>query len=165
MKIIIIYDSAYGNTEEIAKAIGRTLKDKAEVSISKVGNINPENAGEADLLIIGSPTRIFSPTRAIVDFIRAIPESTLQGVKIATFDTRFSFRDVRSRLMYNLMIMFGYAARPLTRKLVRKGARCIIKPEGFYVEGYRGPLKYDEVERASNWAEEVLEAYKKFEMK
>ncbi len=157
MRIMVIYDSAYGNTEEIAKAVAEGLKDKGEVSVFKVDNVRPGDIKDIDLLIVGSPTRVFSPTRAIVDFIRAIPEGALEGTRIATFDTRFSFRDVRSRLMYNLMIMFGYAARPLTRKLVRKGGECIIKPEGFYVEGYRGPLKDDEVERASRWAEQIGE--------
>jgi hypothetical protein len=51
------------------------------------------------LLIIGSPTRAFKPTKAIVDFLIQIPSDGIKGIKVAAFDTRVNTEDVNSRIL------------------------------------------------------------------
>ena len=43
MKAIVIYDSLYGNTEQIAQAIGGGIE--GEVKVVKVGEVEPEELG------------------------------------------------------------------------------------------------------------------------
>ncbi|MDW7650182.1 MAG: hypothetical protein SCK29_00780 [Bacillota bacterium] len=47
---------------------------------------------------------------------------------------------------------FGYAAKPIADKLVRKGGSLASTPEGFYVKDSEGPLKDGELKRAGDWA-------------
>jgi len=63
MKSLIVYDSMYGNTEKIAKAIGDGLT--GEVKVVRVGEVNPAELKTFDLLILGSPVHGGRPTPAI----------------------------------------------------------------------------------------------------
>jgi flavodoxin len=52
----------------------------------------------------------------------------------------------------------GYAAKPIADKLKKKGGKLVLPPEGFFVQGSEGPLKEGEVERAAEWAKQLLAA-------
>ena len=43
MKVLIVYDSVFGNTEKIAQVIGNAMGSQAEVNILRVGNVKQEN--------------------------------------------------------------------------------------------------------------------------
>ncbi len=149
MKVLIVYDSAYGNTEKIAKAIGGAIT--GEVKVLRAGEANPSELKTIDLFIVGSPTQGGRPTPAIRDFLNKVPESSLQGINIAAFDTRIPTR---------LVGVFGYAAGRIANNLKGKGGTLIAPPEGFFVKGTKGPLKEGELERAADWAKGILESKK-----
>ena len=155
MKTLVIYDSAFGNTEKIAQAIGKALGSSTDVGILRVTNVKPEQLTGLKLLIIGSPTRAFSPTPATNKLIATIPRNGLKGIKVAAFDTRILIDDVDARILPPLMKTFGYAAKPIANKLRKKGGELIVPPEGFFVDGTEGPLKDGELERAANWAKKI----------
>ena len=156
MKVLIVYDSVFGNTEQIAQAIGNSLGSKENVEILRVSEVKPEQLIGLELLIVGSPTRVFKPTKAIMNFLNKIPLNVLKGVKVAAFDTRISTADVNSRLLNILVKLFGYAAKPIAYKLEKKGGSLIIPPEGFFVIDSKGPLKDGELERAADWAKQII---------
>jgi len=149
MKALIVYDSVYGNTEEIAKAIGSAIN--GDVKVLRVGEVNPSELRMIDLLIIGSPTQGGRPTPAIQDFLDKIPEPSLQGINIAVFDTRMSTKFVR---------IFGYAAGRIASSLKGKDSTLAVPPEGFFIKGTQGPLKEGELERAAAWARGIIEGKK-----
>ena len=68
MKAVVIYDSFFGNTEKVANAIGGALGDPKDVSVCRVNDANPDLLKNAEILLVGSPTRAFSPTPAIKEF-------------------------------------------------------------------------------------------------
>ena len=63
IKTLIVYDSVYGNTEKIAKAIGDAIID--EVKVLRVGEVNISELKTFNLLIVGSPTQGGRPTPAM----------------------------------------------------------------------------------------------------
>ena len=152
MKTLVVYDSVFGNTEQIALAISRSLGSKEEVETFRVSDIKPEQLNGLKLLIIGSPTRGFKPTKAITEFLNKIPSNGLEGVRVLAFDTRLCTADVNSRLLNILVKIFGYAAKPIADTLKKKGGSLIIPPEGFFVKESEGPLKDGELKRAADWA-------------
>lgn len=158
MKVLIVYDSIFGNTEKIALAISNSLGSKENVETFRVSDIKPEQLVELRLLIVGSPTRAFRPTKAITNFLKKISSNGLKGVKVAAFDTRISPTDVNSRFLNILVKLFGYAAKPIADKLGKKGGELIIPPEGFFVKGTEGPLKDGELERAAYWVKLITKA-------
>jgi flavodoxin I len=96
MKTLIIYDSFFGNTEQVAQAMGKALSSRDQVELCRVSDVKPEQLEGVKLLIVGSPTRGFRPTPAIVDLLKGIPANALQGVKVAAFDTRIATSDIKS---------------------------------------------------------------------
>jgi len=156
MKALVIYDSYFGNTEQIAQAIGNVLGSQEDVGTLRVGNLKPEQLTGLELLIVGSPTRGFRPTAAITKRLRSIPTNGLSGVKVAAFDTRISIADMGPAILRFLAGLFGYAAKPISDRLRKKGGRLTVPPEGFLVMGAEGPLKEGELERAADWARQVM---------
>ena len=151
MKALVVYDSVFGNTEQIAQAIGNALGSQKDVEILRVSNVKPEQLMGLELLIVGSPTHGGRPTSAIQDFLNKVSEPAIRGTNVAAFDTRFSTRLVR---------IFGYAAGRIADSLKRNGGTLIASPEGFFVKGKEGPLKEGEIERAASWAKVIVKSKK-----
>lgn len=158
--VLIVYDSFFGNTEQIAHAIGRNLGPEGQMSIVRVGEVRPDHLRDLMLLVVGSPTRAFKPTPAIMKFLKAIPKNGLEGVRVAAFDTGIPLTDIRASVLRFLVRILGYAARPIAGRLRKKGGVPVAPPEGFFVAGTEGPLKEGEVERAEGWGRQILEKIK-----
>ena len=149
MKALIVYDSVYGNTEKIARAIGGAIA--GEVKVLRMDEVDYSELKTLDLLIVGSPTQGGRPTLAIQDFLNKVTEAAIKGLNVAAFDTRFSTR---------LVGIFGYAAGKIADSLKRKGATLVLSPQAFFVKGKEGPLKEGELERAAVWAKEIVKSKK-----
>ena len=164
MKVLIVYDSAFGNTEQIARAMGDALRspDDAgivhDANIVRAGSARPDQLKGLDFLIVGSPTQGFRATEAMTQFLAGIPDRALNGVKVAAFDTRFSIEDTKNFALRLLLKKGGFAAKPIAEVLVKKGGELIVPPEGFIVKDKKGPLKQGELERAAAWARQVVAA-------
>ena len=158
MKALVVYDSFFGNTEKIAQAIGDSLGSSMEVEICRVSEFTPEQLKGLNLLIAGSPTRAFRPTKATTSFLKGIPAGGLTGVKVAAFDTRIALADVNSGVLNTMVKLFGYAAEPIGERLRKKGGSLVVPPEGFFVSDSEGPLKEGELERATAWAGSIIAA-------
>ena len=156
MKALVIYESFFGNTENIARAVGEALGEQMEVEVQKVGDVQPGQLKGLDLLVVGAPTRGFRPSPDVSHFLKNLPAQSLKGVKAAAFDTRILEEDVNSRVFRFLVRYFGYAAKPIAQRLRKKGADLVISPEGFCVEDTEGPLKEGELERAAAWAKHIM---------
>lgn len=162
MKALVIYDSAYGNTAQIARAIGDALGSPADVATLQVGEVTPDQLSGLELLIVGSPTQRFSATPAISGFLKSLPEHALRGVKVAAFDTRFTrehMKSVSSVLSFSAGLVgdSAYAAKSIASALKKKGSALVTPPEGFYVKDTEGPLLEGELERAAEWARRINE--------
>ena len=156
MKVLIVYDSVFGNTEQIAQAISDSLGSKENVETLRVNDVKIEKITGLDLLIVGSPTRGFRPTKAITNFLKRISTNGLNGVKVAAFDTRFSLSSIESSVLRFIVKTGGYAAKSIANRLKKKGGDLIMPPEGFLVTGEEGPLKKGELERAADWVKIVI---------
>jgi flavodoxin len=140
MKTWIIYDSQYGNTEKVARAIGEAVAGQ----VCRVSEVKLADLKGFYLVILGSPTHGGWFTEGVRDLLKASP--TLEGVKAAVFDTRTK------------KSLFGFAAPRIARSLEKNGGKLLAPPEGFIVLGIEGPLKEGELERAAGWAKQVVNA-------
>jgi flavodoxin len=145
MKSLVIYDSYFGNTEKVAKIIAEELNTKAV----NVKEFQQELLENIDLLIVGSPTRIFTSSPNIKNFLNHLPN--IDGVKVAAFDARMRIDEKTPGILRFLSNIFGYAAEPMLKKLEKKGGKKVLESEGFYVKDTEGPLEEGEEERIKNW--------------
>lgn len=156
MKALIVYDSVFGNTEKVAQAMGTALEAQADVAVKRVGDVTAADVSELDALLVGSPTRKFTATADVKSWLNDLPSGSLQGVKVAAFDTRIEIKEDTPGILKFFVKLFGYAAEPLAKKLVKRGGTESMPPEGFIVEGTEGPLREGELARAAAWATQIL---------
>jgi flavodoxin I len=152
MKVLVIYDSMFGNTEKIAQAIAKGFSKTDKVKTLRVGEVNLSDFDPLGLLIVGSPTQGGRPTISLQEFIKKIPDNALKDLKVAAFDTRIEAQGAGLRFITKVL---GYAAPRIADSLKVKGGNLVVPPEGFIVEQKEGPLKKGELERAVEWAKKL----------
>ncbi|MFX1277561.1 MAG: flavodoxin family protein [Promethearchaeota archaeon] len=89
MRVLIVYDSKYGNTEKVAKLIAEGIisnKDN-EVIVNNVKDVKLKTETSYDLILIGSPNHFGRHIGSIKKFINKLPKSQLKVKAYAVFDT------------------------------------------------------------------------------
>lgn len=143
-KIIVLYDSGFGNTKQIAEAIVGEMGGSA--SLLHVSEFTKEHLNDLAVLIAGSPINAFMPTEKMQAVLKLIPAGALKGVKAASFDTRAH------------VWIHGDAAKKISKRLAAAGAEIISDPMFFHVTGKEGPLAEGEIERATAWGRRLVES-------
>jgi len=170
MKVVIVYESMYGNTHQIAQAIARGFGSTDEVVVTPAQHADVRNVVEADLLIVGGPTHVHGMTRPLtrhnaVEVARQKPEQfttepeaegsgvrelldTLRAgyAKMAAFDTR----------MTGPASLTGRASKGISRRLRELGYRELVEPMSFLVTK-ETHLVDGEEERARQWGAQLAQ--------
>lgn len=169
MKVLIVYESMFGNTHEVATRIAEALAYRAEVSTVPVGEARADLVTGADLLLVGGPTHIHTmsskTSRAsavdsaakagsdlqldpdaegpgLRDWFDGLP--TCDGVAAAAFDTR----------MDRSAVLTGRASKGIARRLKKHGCTLLTAPESFLVDDHNH-LVAGEADRAAVWAQSL----------
>ena len=71
MRACVIYFSQTGNTKQFAETIAETLKT---AELFDIVNTDPSEVRDCDVLIIGTPTHGFSPSKEALAFVEGLPE-------------------------------------------------------------------------------------------
>lgn len=152
MPALVVFESFFGNTEVVARAIAEALGAPHAARARRVDQLEPGDLANVDLLVVGSATRAFRPSPATQAWLRSLPPGRLEGVRVAAFDTRMDVAQVGNPLLSVLARLLGYAAEPIAKGLERAGGTPVGPPAGFVVEAKEGPLREGETDRARAWA-------------
>ena len=148
MSIVIVYDSIFGNTAQVAQAMAAEVPGARAIPVRDAATLD---LNDVTLLVVGSPTRGFRPTPGMQEFVDGLGNDMLAGRRAAAFDTRLDLETVHPAPLRWVREVGGYAASTLERMLADKGCVMIGKPAGFLVGGTEGPLQQGELERARSW--------------
>ena len=157
MNSLIVFDSKYGNTEKLARAIFERLAAVGEARIVSVGEATDALAQRPELMVVGGPTQRHGASPDMRAFLGSLPRRSLVGVRSAAFDTRYNMNASLS----------GSAARRVAQALRRAGCSAAVRPESFFVTrdapaaGEKRPpeaveLESGELERARAWADALI---------
>jgi hypothetical protein len=157
---LVVFESMFGNTEQVAHAIADGLAESMEVNLREVTENPSAEPGRYDVIVVGGPTHAFTMSttksraeawrrggrmgviktgiREWLDALPTLPPTSLT----ATFDTR-----VRR--------FPGSAARAATRRLARHGSASVVGPRSFYVLRETGPLAPGELDKARGWGRSI----------
>lgn len=159
MKALVVYESMFGNTEQVARAVTSGLSEHLEVELAEVTNAPAEITESFELIVVGGPTHAFSMTRPSTreDAFKqgAAQGSTALGLRewlehlrkgphselVATFDTRVA----------KVRHLPGSAAKGAAKVAHKLGYAAAAQAESFYVEDVSGPLLAGELDRARAW--------------
>ena len=89
MKVLIIYDSKYGNTKIAAENILRGIREfeEIETDISYVKDIDVGKVVDYDAIVLGAPNHMGKPSRIMKRFVDRLSELDLKAKNIAVFGT------------------------------------------------------------------------------
>jgi hypothetical protein len=159
VRALVVYESMFGNTEEVALAIADGLRSTGVVvDAVEVGSAPPLPDDGVSLLVVGGPTHAFglsrtgtrasaesqaerplvSRTVGLRDWLAALPARS-RPASAAAFDTHID------------KPVPGSAAHAAERRLRARGYRIATEAESFYVADVAGPLLEGELARARDW--------------
>jgi flavodoxin len=157
MKTLIVYFSKFGNTRRVAQAIAATMKQTEDAHVVGLDQLTTSDFEGVDLVVLGSPTHGFTVPEAVRSALAALPPGILAGKSVAAFDT--TVRPWPLRLFR--------AAPKLLRQLRQLGGQPIAQPQTFFVRtsstqgtGERDLLFEGQIDRARDWAQEILKQLK-----
>lgn len=158
MKILMVYDTMFGNTERIAQAMVDATTDQHQAELVRVQDVTTAQLQSCDILVIGSPTHGFRPTPDIASRIKRLSSEVPEAkFRYAVFDTRSDIDEIDSKILSSMVRLFGYAAASMDKTLAKRGFKRAEAPAGFIVHGKEGPVKDGEIDRATAWMRSVME--------
>jgi hypothetical protein len=163
MKAIVVYESLWGNTAAIARAIAEGIGPEARAL--STAEASGAAIADADLIVAGAPVIAFSlPSEKILESIRANPGDAPTPPDLSHPSMR-AWLDALPRgsgraSAFETRIWWspGGATAAIMRGLESAGYRPVAKPSRFIVKGKYGPLREGELERARLWGVELAQA-------
>jgi len=149
---LVVFDSTYGNTEIVARAIAEVLALRSPVRTLRPEQFQPGHLEGVTLLVVGSPGRSPRPSPGILSWLAKLQLGSLQDVRVAAFDTRLDVSGGRRPVAALLGRWFGYPAARIERRLLLAGGDLAAPAQGFVLEGPLGPPREGETDRARAWA-------------
>ena len=161
MKAVVVYESLWGNTAAIARAIADGLGSEARALTTDEATADAISG--ADLVVAGAPLLGFAlPTDEMIKSIAdnpANPESDTSHPSMRTWLDGLSgcaggCAAFETRIWWSP----GSAAKKIAAELEGAGFSAAASPEKFIVTGRYGPLKDGEIERAREWGAKLSES-------
>jgi flavodoxin len=151
MNVTVVYESRYGNTARIARAIAGALEGTEPVRVVEASEPTAFNVRPGDLLFVGGPTEGHGVSPTLRCRLDEVPAEKLKNVAVAAFDTRLNWP----------AFLAGSAAHGIARILQQKGGHLVLPPESFLVTGMKEEvhLVEGEIDRAGTWAVKVHRAF------
>lgn len=162
-RALVVYESMWGNTEQVARAIASGLGQTLSVEVTEVSSAPAEPGAELDLIVVGGPTHAFSMSRestradaldrgashgrrdkGLRDWLEALSNRPRRQ-QVVSFDTRVE----------KMRHLPGSAAKSAARIAHRHGFDRAAEVRSFYVADLEGPLLDGEVERAEAWGRQL----------
>jgi hypothetical protein len=176
MRVVIVYESLFGNTRRVAEAIAAGAREavpEADVGCIRATETNRDEALGADLLIVGGPTHQCGLSSGVsrrlglkADHIAAAREA---GHRVEPDAAGPGIRDWFMALPLAAAGSLGAAfdtrtdatvkdgsADGIALRLRRHGYELVTEPEGFVIDNTQGPLHSGELARARAWGGRLL---------
>lgn len=163
MKAIVVYESHWGNTAAVARAVAEGLGPESRALTTD------EASGlaltEADLIVAGAPVMAFSlPSDKMLDSVAADVGKAPTPPDLSHASMRSWLDDLpqghASAAAFETRLWWspGGATGAIERGLASAGHHKIAKAARFVVKGTYGPLREGELEHARSWGAELLQA-------
>jgi flavorubredoxin len=145
-KVIVIYESKYGNTKLVAEAIieGISEIEGIEAILSELKEVDLNNIADYDAILVGSPNHFGGPTRSIKKFIDKLGKLNLKGKMFAVFDTYLG-KD------------FKKAVKKMEKRINEKvsGSKQLAPGLSIKVQGIKGSVSEGELPQCKEFGKKI----------
>ncbi|MFX0167265.1 MAG: flavodoxin family protein [Promethearchaeota archaeon] len=161
MKVLIVYDTKYGNTEKVAKLIaeGITSTEGNEVIVNNVKDVNLKKEASYDLILIGSPIHFGKHVGSVKKFINKLPKAQLKVHTYSVFDTyMLGDSETPEEGICSYTKMLDKIEKQISEKmpnLTKLSPGLSIK-----VDGMKGPIANEDLPKCKDFGRELIQGYK-----
>ena len=145
-KVIVVYESKYGNTKLVAESIidGMREVEGIEAVLSELKEADLNKVPDYDTILIGSPNHFGGPTRGVRKFIDKLGKLNLKGKLFAVFDTYLG-RD------------FEKAVKKMEKRINEKapGLKQIAPGLSIKVGGMKGPILEGDLPKCKEFGNKI----------
>lgn len=150
-KVIVVYESKYGNTKLVAETIieGMNGVEGIEAILSELKEVDLNKVPDYDAILIGSPNHFGGPTRGPKKFIDKLGKLPLKGKMFAVFDTY-----IRGD--------FEKAVKKMEKRINEKapGFKQIAPGLSIKVQGVKGPIMEGELPKCREFGNKIANQLK-----
>lgn len=126
MRACVVFDSRFGNTEKVARAIETGMRESGvETECLNTSDVALETLTQFDLICVGGPTEGFSASKPMKEFLRRLKGVDLSGKRGFAFDTKLDWR------------ISGSASKSIEKELRNLGLLVVLPRESAIVSTVR----------------------------
>ena len=148
-KVLVVFDTKFGNTEQVGREIAAGIEETgmAECKVVGIKEVGADDISNYDGVLFGGPVHAFRATRGIKGAIKKAAKMGIDGRLVSSFDT------------YEAPGHKGNAVRGIEGEVSKRVPRAEIFTPGFTarVDGYEGPLNAAEPARAREFGRRFAE--------
>jgi flavodoxin len=149
-RVLVVFDSTYGNTEKLAREIaaGITETGKVECTIIGISEVNSHDISVFDGVLLGGPIHMFRAARGLRGAVKNAIKQGLKGKLVGAFET------------YQAPGHAGRAVRFVEEEVAEKVSEVKLFTPGLtaLVEGRKGPLSEDVPAKAREFGKRFADA-------
>ena len=151
-KVIVVYDSLFGNTRMVAESIieGMSKVSGIETTLSKPKEVELNHLTKYDAILVGSPNHVGGATMTVRRFIGKLGKIDLGGRLIAVFDTYAADRDLEK------------VVKKMEKRIGEKvpGLKLAAPGLSIKVKGVKGPIVEGELPRCEEFGVKIANQLK-----
>ena len=145
-KVIVAYESKYGNTKRVAETIIEGMKEVKgiEADLGELKEIDLDKIPDYDAILVGSPNHFRGPTRGVKKFVDKLGKLGLTGKLGAVFDTYVGGN-------------FEKAVKKMEKRINEKvlGLKLVAPGLSIKVQGIKGPILEGELPKCKEFGNKI----------
>ena len=154
VKVLVAYESKYGNTKRVAEKIveGMSKVKSVKADVSEIKQVDLGRVPDYDAILVGSPNHFGGPTRGAKKFVDKLGKLDLKGKSVAAFDTYID-KD------------FEMAMKKLEKKIGEQipGSKLLAPGLSVKIPGKgmaKGPVSEEELSKSVEFGKKIATQFK-----
>lgn len=146
MRVLVVFESKYGNTKQVAETIIEGIREAAgiETVLTERKEVDFNTITDYDIILVGTPNHMGGPTQGIMKFVDKLGKFNLEGKQAAVFD------------MY-VKKDFEKAVKKLEKHIKEKapGLKLIASGLSIRVNGMKRPISEGELPKCTKFGKKL----------
>jgi menaquinone-dependent protoporphyrinogen IX oxidase len=142
MKVLIVFDTKHGNTQQVAELIAEGINsvDGNETDVSNVNDFELSEDKAYDLIVIGSPNHVGTYTKKVKKFVSNLSSTSVKFSSFAVFDT-YMGKD------------FEKAAKKMEKQIIEilPSSTMALPVLSIKVGGIKGPITEEDLSKCKEY--------------
>jgi flavorubredoxin len=150
-RVLIVYESKYGNTKHAAEKIAEGVRVVPEIepTVAEIKQFDIKEMAAFDAILVGSPNHMGHATSGVSGFIDMLGKAGAEGKSAAVFDT-YMAKD------------YEKAVKKMEEQIANKapGLKLVSRGLSIRVKGMKGPIDEEDLPKCKEFGTTIANVIK-----